>query len=69
MAPKRIDAADTVDNVTHLLHRLQSDSWGILSASVEFEYGTPEGDGKPQHGKTRLPVHATVTVELIPAKG
>ena len=64
MAPKRIDAADTCDNATHLIHRLQSDGWGVKGAAVEFEYATLS-----PNGKTKLPIKATVTVELIPVRG
>jgi hypothetical protein len=54
MAKQRIDSADTVDNVTHLLHRLQADGWATKNANVEFDY------------KNHLPVGVVVTVELVP---
>jgi hypothetical protein len=69
MSPKRIDAADTVDTVTHLLHRLQSEGWAVKSAVLEHGYGTPLGNGEAKHGATLLPTKATVTIELIPARG
>ena len=68
MAPKRMDAADTVDTATHALHRLQSEGWGVSSVVSEFDYGTPEGDGSAKHGRTKLPVGVTVTIRLIPVR-
>jgi hypothetical protein len=62
MAPKRIDAADTVDNVTHLLHGLQADGWAIATATVRFQHRSPGKSG------AKLPVRARVTIELTPTK-
>lgn len=59
--PPVIGANDTVDNVTHVLHRLQVDGWGVRSVSVDFDYG--------EVGKQKVPVEAVVRVELVPTLG
>lgn len=61
--PKTIGGNDTVDNATHLLHRLQADGWGVRNVSVEFDYAALDGKA------SRLLVGATVHVELIPTRG
>ena len=61
---KRIDGSDTVDNATHLLHRLQADGWVVKDAGVQFGYGTV---GNKVNAK--IPVQATVTIELVPGFG
>ena len=58
--PKRVDGADTVDVATHLLHRWQSEGWGLEHADSEVEYA--------RVGKHRLPVRVTVTVSLVPLR-
>ncbi|MDE2096460.1 MAG: hypothetical protein KGL39_04380 [Patescibacteria group bacterium] len=66
---KRMEPPETVDNVTHLLHRLQSDGWGVAEANLQFEYGTLDGDRdavKSPPGKRKLPYAAVVTVRLLP---
>lgn len=63
MSPKRIDAADTVDTATHLLHRLQADGWALEAMEHTLEYaGLSEKSPK-------LPVRVVVQIKLIPAKG
>ena len=61
---KRIDGSDTVDNATHLLHRLQADGWVVKDAGVKFEYGTV---GTKVNAK--IPVRASVTIELVSGFG
>ena len=62
MAKTRIDGADTVDNATHALHRLQSDGWIVKRLNTRFVHASPNG----KKSGTALPVKAIVTVELIP---
>lgn len=59
---KRIDSSDTIDEATHYLHRLQSAGWGLQSIEHEIEYGS----ASPKSPK--LPIRATVTIRLIPAR-
>jgi hypothetical protein len=59
---KRIDGSDTVDNATHLLHRLQADGWVTQSVKADFEYGEIPG------GRAKIPVRSFVIVELIPGR-
>lgn len=58
--PKRIDFSDTIDEAVHFLHRLQAEGWGVASIQCEFDHSPL--------GKHRIPVEATVTVKLIPAR-
>ena len=60
--PKRFDAADTVDSVTHGLHRDQSDGWVLETQREHVEYGTSEKGGP------RLPVRKHITITLIPSR-
>ena len=60
--PKRIDAADTIDAATHFLHRLQADGWGLEALACDIEYQSP------RPGARKLPIAATVTVRLTPAR-
>lgn len=60
--PKRLDAEDTVDSVTHFLHRLQADGWGIESMEHHIDYVAPKPGGR------KLPVAASVTVTLTPTR-
>lgn len=59
---KRLSAEETVDPVIHFLSRLQSEGWGVAQMTHEVIYGTPGKSG------LKLPIEATVTVRLVPAK-
>jgi hypothetical protein len=48
--------------VIHFLSRLQSEGWGVAQMTHEVIYGTPGKSGP------KLPIEATVTVRLVPAK-
>ena len=61
--PKRFDPEDTVDEATHLLHRLQADGLAVLTTKIAWDWS------EPIKGSQRLPVRATVTIELIPTRG
>lgn len=61
--PKRLDGEDTVDVVTHFLHRWQAEGFGVKDVACDVEYAAV----KP--GARRLPVQATVTVRLVPTRG
>ncbi len=58
MAKGRVSLEDTVDAAIHLLHKMQSEGWGMETLESEIDYA--------EVGKTRLPVGATVTVRLVP---
>ena len=58
----RLDAADTVDVATNLLHKLQAEGWTLEESGLEIEYGLL----KP--GAPKLPIRAVVTVKLVPIR-
>jgi len=60
---KRIDAEDTIDVVTHFLHRLQAEGWGIESLEHGIEYAQLGEKSK------KMPVSAMVKIRLIPIRG
>lgn len=60
--PRRLDAQDTVDIATHLLHRLQAEGWVLEEMEHEIEYVRLDPKAP------RLPVRATVVVRLIPVR-
>jgi hypothetical protein len=59
---KRIDTADTIDPVIGLLLRLQAEGWGLETVEHSIDYGRPGDKAR------RIPVAATVTVRLTPAR-
>jgi hypothetical protein len=59
---KRLDAGDTIDVATHFLHRLQAEGWGVLDLEHHIEYVPTRPGGR------KLPVEATVTIRLTPAR-
>lgn len=59
----RINGEDTVDNLTHFLHRLQADGWGIVTMDHKIRY-----DKVTQKGR-KIPTSAKIVVELIPMSG
>ncbi len=63
MSPKRLDAADSVDTATHLLHRLQSDGWVVDSIQTDCEYH------EAKEGAPKLPIRNIVTIALVPGRG
>jgi hypothetical protein len=60
MGKRRLDAPDTVDVATHMLHRLQAEGWAVEELEWNVEYQTLEDKG------ARIPVGAEVTVRLVP---
>ncbi len=63
MSPKRIDAADSIDTATHLLHRLQADGWVLDTIQSEAEYYQAKDEAP------KLPIRTVVTIALIPGRG
>ena len=63
--PHRMDAADTVDVATHLLHRLAAEGWVLESYDFDIEYATPSKNPKDP----KLPIASVVTVRLVPLRG
>ena len=61
MSNRRMDAPDTIDSAIHYLSKLQSEGWAIVRIEHMIDY---ESTGKKSR---KLPVSATLTVELIPA--
>ena len=57
---RRLDAIDTIDTATHLLHRLQSEGWVLDSIEHHLEYTELSKKGP------FLPIGAEVTIHLIP---
>lgn len=60
--PAKIDAPDTIDTVFRVLAGLQADGWGLVEVNHRVEYGKAVAKGRS------VPVGATVTVKLRPAK-
>lgn len=62
MAPKRLDAEDTVDSALVFLRALQAEGWGVASLDHRVEHAVVKAGGR------KLPVSATVTIRLVPAR-
>lgn len=60
---KRVDAEDTVDVVTHFLHRWQAEGFGVAGLTTEVEYGQSEP------GARKLPVGVDIVIRLVPSRG
>ncbi len=60
MSPKRMDGPDTVDLVTHYLHRLQAEGWVLEDMSHEVEYQQINGKGP------KLPSRSRYVINLVP---
>lgn len=60
---KRIEPSDTVDTAIHFLHRLAADGWAVQSIVCGIDSQAPSAKG------VKVPIEATVTVRLIPARG
>jgi len=61
VAKHRIDAQDTVDVATNLLHRLQSEGWALSLLEWDVAYATSEKGPK-------MPISAKVIIELEPIR-
>lgn len=58
----RIDSEETIDSAIRLLAGLQADGWGLARIEHTVDYGQPSASHRA------LPVTATVTVTLRPAR-
>jgi hypothetical protein len=62
---KRIDPEDTIDSVIFGIVKLQKEGWGLAALNLEIEY-QEAGQPGPKPKKRKLPVAATMTINLRP---
>jgi hypothetical protein len=56
---KKVDPGDTIDHVTHYLHKLQAEGWTLQGLSHDLDYGESKSGSK-------LLISSTLKIKLIP---
>ena len=59
MGNKKVDPGDTIDQVTHYLHKLQAEGWTLQGLYHELDYGESKSG-------TKLLISSTLKIKLIP---